>query len=47
MPGEAGERDELLRLAAAGDGASGEALVDRSRQRPEILHSLGGDWLEP
>jgi hypothetical protein len=33
MPGEAGQSDELLRLAAAGDGVSREALVDRSRQR--------------
>ena len=33
MPEEAGESDELLRPAAAGDGASWEALVNRSRQR--------------
>jgi RNA polymerase sigma-70 factor (ECF subfamily) len=33
MPEEAGENDELLRRAAAGDGVSWEALVDRSRQR--------------
>jgi RNA polymerase sigma-70 factor (ECF subfamily) len=33
MPEETGESDELLRLAAAGDGESWEALVGRSRQR--------------
>src|SRR6516164_3726128 len=33
MPEEAGEDDELLRRAAAGDGTSWEALVDRSRPR--------------
>jgi RNA polymerase sigma-70 factor (ECF subfamily) len=33
MPGETGEDDELLRLAAAGDGESWEAVVDRSRHR--------------
>jgi RNA polymerase sigma-70 factor, ECF subfamily len=33
MPEETGENDELLRLAAAGDGGSWEALVDRSRNR--------------
>jgi RNA polymerase sigma-70 factor (ECF subfamily) len=33
MPEEAGDNDELLRLAAAGDGASWEALVGRSRPR--------------
>ena len=33
MPEETGENDELLRLAAAGDGTSWEALVDRSRPR--------------
>jgi RNA polymerase sigma-70 factor (ECF subfamily) len=33
MPEEAGENDELLRRAAAGDGASWEALVGRSCQR--------------
>jgi RNA polymerase sigma-70 factor (ECF subfamily) len=33
MPEEAGENDELLRMAAAGDGESWEALVGRSRQR--------------
>jgi RNA polymerase sigma-70 factor, ECF subfamily len=33
MPEETGEGDELLRLAAAGDGESWEALVGRSRNR--------------
>jgi RNA polymerase sigma-70 factor (ECF subfamily) len=33
MPEETGENDELLRLAAAGDGESWEALVGRSRHR--------------
>jgi RNA polymerase sigma-70 factor (ECF subfamily) len=33
MPEVAGEDDELLRLAAAGDGKSWQALVGRSRQR--------------
>jgi RNA polymerase sigma-70 factor, ECF subfamily len=33
MPEETGENDDLLRLAAAGDGGSWEALVDRSRNR--------------
>jgi RNA polymerase sigma-70 factor (ECF subfamily) len=33
MPEEAGENDELSRLAAAGDGGSWQALVDRSRHR--------------
>ena len=33
MPEETGEGDEPLRLAAAGDGASGEAVVDGSRDR--------------
>jgi RNA polymerase sigma-70 factor, ECF subfamily len=33
MPEETGESDELLRLAAAGDGGSWEALVGRSRTR--------------
>jgi hypothetical protein len=33
MPEEAGESDELLRLAAAGDGVSREALAGWSRQR--------------
>jgi RNA polymerase sigma-70 factor (ECF subfamily) len=33
MPEETGESDELLRLAAAGDGESWEALVGRSRTR--------------
>src|SRR5262245_2864384 len=33
MPEEAGESDELLRLAAAGDGGSWQALVDRSQSR--------------
>jgi RNA polymerase sigma-70 factor (ECF subfamily) len=33
MPEETGENDELLRLAAAGDGESWEALVGRSRTR--------------
>jgi RNA polymerase sigma-70 factor (ECF subfamily) len=33
MPGETGESDELLRLAAAGDCDSWEALVGRSRNR--------------
>jgi RNA polymerase sigma-70 factor (ECF subfamily) len=33
MPEETGENDELLRLAAAGDGGSWQALVDRSQSR--------------
>ena len=33
MPERTGEDDELLRLAAAGDGASWQGLVGRSRQR--------------
>jgi RNA polymerase sigma-70 factor (ECF subfamily) len=33
MPKGTGENDELLRRAAAGDGQSWEALVERSRQR--------------
>ena len=33
MPGEAGESDQLLRLVAAGDGGSREALAGWSRQR--------------
>jgi RNA polymerase sigma-70 factor (ECF subfamily) len=33
MPGETGENDELLRRAAAGDGTSWQALVERSRDR--------------
>ena len=33
MPERTGEDDELLRLAAAGDGGSWQALVGRSRQR--------------
>jgi RNA polymerase sigma-70 factor, ECF subfamily len=33
MPEGTGENDELLRLAAAGDGESWEALVERSHQR--------------
>jgi RNA polymerase sigma-70 factor (ECF subfamily) len=33
MPERTGEDDELLRLAAAGDGASWQALVGRSRDR--------------
>jgi RNA polymerase sigma-70 factor (ECF subfamily) len=33
MPEETVENDELLRRAAAGDGASWQALVGRSRQR--------------
>jgi RNA polymerase sigma-70 factor (ECF subfamily) len=33
MSEEAGESDELLRLAAAGDGGSWQALVDRSQPR--------------
>jgi RNA polymerase sigma-70 factor (ECF subfamily) len=33
MSEEAGESDELLRLAAAGDGGSWQALVDRSQSR--------------
>jgi RNA polymerase sigma-70 factor, ECF subfamily len=33
MPGETGEDGELLRMAAAGDGESWQALVGRSQQR--------------
>jgi DNA-directed RNA polymerase specialized sigma24 family protein len=33
MPERTGEDDELLRLAAAGDGESWQALVARSRDR--------------
>jgi RNA polymerase sigma-70 factor (ECF subfamily) len=33
MPQDTGENDELLRLAAAGDGRSWGAVVDRSRNR--------------
>ena len=33
MSEEAGDNDELLRLAAAGDGGSWQALVDRSQSR--------------
>ena len=33
MPEQTGEDDELLRLAAAGDGESWQALVGRSRER--------------
>jgi hypothetical protein len=33
MPERTGEDDELLRLAAAGDGANWQALVGRSRDR--------------
>jgi hypothetical protein len=33
MPEEAGESDQLLRLAAAGDGVSREAPAGWSRQR--------------
>src|SRR6185312_3181779 len=33
MPEETGENDELLRLAAGGDGGSWQALVDRSQSR--------------
>jgi RNA polymerase sigma-70 factor (ECF subfamily) len=33
MPEQTGEDDELLRLAAAGDGESWQGLVERSRQR--------------
>ena len=33
MPEETGENDELLRLAAEGDGGSWEALLAESRQR--------------
>jgi RNA polymerase sigma-70 factor (ECF subfamily) len=33
MPEQTGEDGELLRLAAAGDGASWQALVGRSRDR--------------
>jgi RNA polymerase sigma-70 factor (ECF subfamily) len=33
MPERTGEDDQLLRLAAAGDGASWQALVARSRDR--------------
>jgi RNA polymerase sigma-70 factor (ECF subfamily) len=33
MPEETDENDELLRLAAAGDGESWQAVVDRSRHR--------------
>ncbi len=33
MPGETGGSDDLLRLAAAGDGESWEALVGQSRNR--------------
>ncbi len=33
MPEETGENDDLLRLAAGGDGESWEALVGRSRHR--------------
>jgi hypothetical protein len=51
MPVETGENDELLRLAAAGDGTSCEVLVGHSRPRLRrlkgVLDGLGGEWREP